>query len=209
MGDSAVATEIERRLAEARALTDAGERAASLFVVASQLVASDDAQKNVAARAVLEEAAHAGSAHAALELGLMLTSGRGGAVDARAGAEWITRAASAGLPAAAVLLGGTLLNIAAQAANGVAWLRKAAAAQEWNAFWLLGVAFWCGLGVARDVAQARLLLQVAAQHEVVEAQIELAAMYAAGIGGARDEAAAAMWNKRAAQGGRLLKEPIE
>jgi TPR repeat protein len=169
-------------------------------------VSGDDANENAAARAVLEEAAQAGSAHAALELGLMLTSGRGGAVDTRAGVEWITRAANAGLAAAAVLLGGTLLTIDAHAADGVAWLRKAAAAEEWNAFWLLGVAYWCGLGVARDATQARLLLQVAAQHEVVEAQIELAAMYADGIGGARDEAAAAMWRKRAAE---LLKEPIE
>ena len=198
------AGEIERRLVEARAVSDAGERAARLFVVASQMVASEDAREQAEARVVLEEAAEAGSSYAALELGLMLTGGRGGGVDAAGGVAWIERAAEAGLTAAQTLLGGALLTVESRAGDGVAWLRKAAAAQEWNAFWLLGVAFLRGLGVARDEAQARLLLQAAAQHEVVEAQLELAAMYAGGVGGARDDAAAATWDKRAAESGHAL-----
>ncbi len=198
------AEERERRIVEARAVVDAGERAARLFVIATQLAASAEPADVVRARALLEEAAEAGSTHAALELGLMLTAGRGGAVDAEAGVAWIARAAEAGLGAAAVLLGGALLTVEPRAGEGVAWLRKAAAAQEWSAFWLLGVAYLRGLGVARDAAQARLMLQEAAQHEVADAQLELAALYAGGVGGARDDAAAAAWEKRAAEAGHAV-----
>lgn len=188
--------EIERRLGEARAVGDEGERGARLFVIASELVERGDAR----GREILEEAAGVGSSHAALELGLLMMRRD----EAQAGVAWIARAAEAGLAAAAVMLGGALLTVEERASEGVGWLRKAAAAQEWSAFWLLGVAHLRGLGVARDAAQARMLLQAAAQHEVVEAQLELATMYAGGVGGARDDAAAASWERRAADAGHAV-----
>jgi TPR repeat protein len=189
--------DIDRRIADARAIADAGERAARLFVIAAALTASGDASEVARGRALLEEAAREGSTHAALELGVILT----GSGDSDAGVAWMARAAEDGLAAAALLLGGMLLTVEARARDGVAWLRKAAAAQEWSAFWLLGVAHLRGLGVAADAAQARMLLQEAAGHGVAEAQLELAAMYAGGVGGARDQDAAAAWEKRAAEVG--------
>ena len=81
-------------------------------------------------------------------------------------------------------------------AKGSTWLRRAAAAGEAPAFWLLGAAHLRGLGVAVDAAQARVLVAAAAEAGVVEAQLELARMFDGGVGGARDEAAAARWERR-------------
>lgn len=195
--------ELERLAAEAMSSDDVEARAARLFVLASELLAmaGDEAEAALVGRRWLEQAAHDGSSHAALELGLLMTAGRGGAVEPEAGIAWVTRAADAGVSVAALLLGGTLLATADRAVEGVAWLRRAAAAEEWSALWLLGSAHLRGLGVAPDAAQARLLFHVAAQHGVVEAQLELATLYGHGIGGARDEAAAARWEQSAAEAG--------
>ena len=194
----AASGEIERRLDEARALVDTDERAARLFVVASQLATSDDARQVAEGRAVLEEAALAGSSHAALELGLMLAAGRrrggcGGGCrvdDARRSRGWRRRrCCSAGRSSPSSRARRTGSPGCARRRRRRSGMRSGCSA------W----AYLRGLGVARDAAQARVMLQAAAQHEVVEAQVELAALFADGIGGARDEAAAAAWNKRAAE----------
>ncbi|MDB4965517.1 MAG: hcpC 1 [Myxococcales bacterium] len=186
---------------EALAMSDRDARAARLFVIATRLAAAggDDALRE--SRALLERAAADGSPYAALELGIMMAAGSGGAADPEGGLAWVVRAAEAGLATAAVLLGGTLIGRAEHAAAGIPWLRRAAAAEEWSALWLLGAAYLRGLGVTRDAAQARMLFQTAAQNGVVEAQVELAAMYGAGVGGARDEQSAARWERAAADAG--------
>ena len=184
----------------ALALDDRDERAARLFVVAAKLQASGDEAAAEKARALLEHAAGDGSALAAFDLAMLLLSGRGGAVDTTGGMRWLARAATE-LPSAAVTLGGMLLFDPASAAEGIGWLRRAAAAGEATAFWLLGAAHLRGLGVAVDARQARLLIAAAADAGVVEAQLELATMFAGGVGGARDEASAARWELAAAAAG--------
>ncbi|MGZ3428936.1 MAG: tetratricopeptide repeat protein, partial [Polyangia bacterium] len=105
------------------------------------------------------------------------------------------------LPAAAVTLGGMLLFDPESAPEGISWLRRAAKSGEPSAFWLLGAAHLRGLGVAVDAQQARVLLAAAAEAGVTEAQLELARLYVEGVGGARDDAAAARWEQAAAHGG--------
>lgn len=186
--------ELLREAEAALALDNPDARAARLFVVAAELGDHPEA------RALLARAADDGSPYAAFELGLMLLGGRGGAVDAAAGLERLAQAAER-LPVAAVTLAGALLVDGARAAEGVAWLRRAAAAGEPSAFWLLGVAHLRGLGVAVDAARARVLFQAAAGAGLAEAQLELAALFTRGLGGARDEAAAARWERAAAEAG--------
>ena len=194
---------VDELLAEAMQaldLADRDVRAARLFVVAAKLHATGDEVASAEARALLAKAAHDGSALAAFDLAMLLFAGRGGPVDTADGLMWLGRAATE-LPAAAVVLGGMLLFDAESAAEGIEWLRRAAAAGEAPAFWLLGTAHLRGLGVAVDAHKARVLIAAAAEAGVVEAQLELAAMYHAGTGGARDDAAAARWERAAAEAG--------
>lgn len=150
-------------------------------------------------RAALAAAADGGDAAAAFELALLLLGG-GGDDDRAAGLARLARAAEA-VPAAAAMLGGILLLDPARAAEGIGWLRRAAGAGEASAFWLLGAAHLRGLGVGVDARQARLLMAQAAEGGVVAAQLELARLYVDGVGGARDEAAAARWERAAAEAG--------
>jgi TPR repeat protein len=180
---------------------DRDARAARLFLAASELAACGDALAVYEARELLRLAGDEGNAYAALEAGLMMLAGRGGPVEADAGLAYVERAAGLGLPLAALTAGGILLLDGARAADGVVWLRRAAAASQWVAFWLLGAAHLRGHGVPVDAAQARVLLAVAAEHGIVDAQWELAQLYDAGIGGARDTAAADRWRRAAAQAG--------
>lgn len=194
---------VQELLDEAMAVLDVAdrdERAARLFVVAARLQATGDEVATAEARALLAKAADDGSALAAFDLGMLLMSGRGGEVDSAAGLMWLGRAATV-LPAAATVLGGMLLFDAETAGEGIAWLRRAAAAGEASAFWLLGAAYLRGIGVAVDARQARVLVTAAAEGGVVEAQLELAAMFAGAVGGARDEGSAARWELRAAEAG--------
>jgi len=149
-------------------------------------------------RAALAAAADDGSATAAFELAMLLFGG--GDEDRAAALERLARSADE-VPAAATVLGGLLLFDPARAVDGVAWLRRAAAAGEASAFWLLGAAHLRGAGVAVDARQARVLMTQAAESGVVAAQLELAQLYADGVGGARDEAAAARWERAAADAG--------
>src|SRR6185312_3672208 len=173
-------------------LADRDERAAKLFVIAAKLQATGDDVATAEARALLVKAADDGSALAAFDLGMLLVSGRGGEIDTAAGLLWLGRAATV-LPAAATVLGGMLLFDGESAGDGITWLRRGAAAGEPSAFWLLGAAHLRGLGVAVDAGQARLLMAAAADAGVVEAQLELATMFADGVGGVRDETSAARW----------------
>ena len=149
-------------------------------------------------RAALAAAADDGSATAAFELAMLLLGG--GDEDRAAALERLARSAG-DVPAAATVLGGLLLFDPARAVDGVAWLRRAAAAGEASAFWLLGAAHLRGAGVAVDARQARVLMTQAAESGVVAAQLELAQLYVTGVGGARDEVAAARWERAAAEAG--------
>lgn len=180
---------------------DPDVRLARLFVVGSELAGSDDATAAGEGRGLLQLAADAGSPHAALSVALLMLAGRGGPVERDAGFAYLARAADAGLSMAAMTLGGLLLLDGERAADGVEWLRRAAAQQEWSAFWLLGVAHLRGLGIAADAARARVLVQVAAEHGILDAQLELARLYAEGIGGARSDEVAARWERAAADAG--------
>jgi len=194
-------SELRRQAEAALSERDADVRLARLFVVGSELAASDDAVASGEGRGLLQLAADEGSPFAALSLALLMLAGRGGPVERDAGFAYLARAAEAGLAVAAMTLGGLLLLDGERAGDGVEWLRRAAAASEWSAFWLLGAAHLRGLGVVADAARARVLLQVAAEHDVVDAQLELARLYDEGIGGARSPDVAARWERAAAEAG--------
>ncbi len=191
-----------RRDAEAALVEpDDDRRAARLYIAACELAACDDAVAVGEGRGLMQLGADQGSPHAALAVGLMMLAGRGGPVDRARGLAYLERAADAALAAAAVALGGLLLLEPATAAAGVDWLRRAAAAGDEQAFWLLGAAHLRGLGVAVDPRRARMLYGVAAERGVVAAQLELARLFEDGVGGARDPEAAARWEQAAADAG--------
>jgi TPR repeat protein len=209
--------ELRRRAAAALDERDPDVRLARLVVVGIELAGSDDDGAASDGRRLLVRAADDGSPHAAALVALMLLAGRGGPADPAAGLAYLRRAADGGVTTAGLMLGGLLLADDARAAEGVEALRAAAAAGEWSAFWLLGVAHLAGRGVATDGARARALMQVAADHGVVEAHLELARLHELGIGGARSADVAARHERAAAEAGsaegclrvaeRLMVEP--
>jgi len=176
-------------------------RLAQLVVVGVELAGSDDDSACAEGRRLLQRAADDGSPYAAVLTALLLLAGRGGPADPAAGLDYLGRAAAAGVTTAGLMLGGLLLADDARAAAGVESLRAAAAAGEWSAFWLLGVAHLGGRGVPVDGARARTLMQVAADHGVVEAHLELARLHELGIGGARSADVAARHERAAADAG--------
>ena len=106
-----------------------------------------------------------------------------------------------GSTAAALILGRVLWGIGATAAEGVAWLFTASQAGEAEALHLLGLAYFRGQGVDRDLARARQLQVEAAERGVVDAQFELSLLLAQCLGGARDGRGARRWEDRAADAG--------
>ena len=86
-------------------------------------------------------------------------------------------------------------------AQGIAWIRKAAAQGHADAEQELGVIYATGDGVKQDNAQAVVWFRKAAEHGEATAQYNLGLLYARGQGVAKDYAQAFdWWRKSAAQG---------
>jgi TPR repeat protein len=86
-------------------------------------------------------------------------------------------------------------------AQGIAWIRKAAAQGHVDAEQELGVVYATGDGVKQDDVQAVAWFRKAAEHGDAMAQYNLGLLYAKGQGVARDYAQAFdWWRKSAAQG---------
>lgn len=108
-----------------------------------------------------------------------------------------------GVTQAQVALGQVLIAqpLAAQVAEGMAWLRKASAAGSHDAQATLGRLYLRGaIGMAPDYARAFTLLQAAAEKNDAGASYTLALMHKNGLGVPQDSAAAAHWFEVAANG---------
>ena len=86
-------------------------------------------------------------------------------------------------------------------AQGIAWIRKAAAQGHVDAEQELGVVYATGDGVKQDDVQAVTWFRKAAEHGDATAQYNLGLLYAKGQGVARDYAQAADWWRKSATKG--------
>src|SRR4051812_30718774 len=86
-------------------------------------------------------------------------------------------------------------------ARALRLLRAIAAAGLGEALHVMGLAYFRGDGVARDLATARRLQTAAAERGVVDAQFELSLLLAGGLGGRADARGARRWEERAADAG--------
>ncbi|MGE0750959.1 MAG: hypothetical protein AB7K64_10265 [Variibacter sp.] len=149
------------------------------------------------------DAAEKGHGPAQIKWGLALIEGRHVEQDLVAGESWLRRAALAGNPRAAALLGdfyghgGPLPPNYAEAAS---WYRRAAEAGDKSAARALGSLYLTGAGVARDDEEAVRWFRNAAE-QVPDAQFLYARMLAEGRGTPSDLAGARAWFTRAATAG--------
>jgi len=152
-------------------------------------------------------AAERGHRSAQVQWGLALMEGREVEQDRVAGESWLRRAALAGDPQAAALVGnlyvqsGPLLPNYAEAAN---WFRRAADAGDAPSARALASLYLTGAGVAQDNDEAARWLRVAAQAGDQASQVDLANLVMEGVGSAADSAKVAGWFKQAAAAGDLI-----
>jgi uncharacterized protein len=145
--------------------------------------------------------APARSPEAAFAEACRLIKGDGTKADPNRAMALLEVAASEGHARAGLLLGRLLLSLRGQTARGVHWLRIAAKADLAEASYLLGLAYFRGLGVEADAGEARRLHRLAAEHGDADAQIELSILLDQGLGGPRDPDEARVWEQRAADQG--------
>jgi len=154
--------------------------------------------------APIEDAARAGVADAAYELGWAYAGGLGVEADAGQALHWYRRAAVQGLPQAQFELGWaaeTGIGMAADAAVAAGWYLKAAEAGNLMAMNNLGWLHAQGEGVARDPERAVALYRAAAEGGEPVAMSNLAWMLENGIGTTQDTDEAARWYLSAAEAG--------
>ena len=133
------------------------------------------------------------------EVGLMYANGSGTDIDLEQAAHWIGRAAERGVAAAQYLLGTRYAAGVATARDEPAafgWFQRAAEQGHVKARWRLG-----RLIEQAPLALARAAYLQAAEAGLAEAQHAGGQALAQGLGGPRDEAAAAAWWQRAAEQG--------
>lgn len=150
------------------------------------------------------EAAEAGHAAAAFELGLAYNAGRGVEVDAEAAARWINRAAEGDEPAALYLIGAAYAagnGVEKNSAKAAELLKRAAVQGHARAQYLLADAFYRGDGVDKDVNWAGRWYGKAALQGHAGAQTAYGAMWAAGLGMPKDAVEAYAWLSRGVEGG--------
>ena len=100
-----------------------------------------------------------------------------------------------------VLCGSCAVSVPKDAAQAVAWYRKAAAQGDADAQYNLGVSYANGEGVPKNAAQAVTWCQKAAAQGQANAQFNLGEMYARGEGVAQDNVLAYAWLNLAAVSG--------
>ena len=159
---------------------------------------------DVEAFGYMKEAAAGGMADAQYQLAAMYAGGRGTAADKKAAAEWGRRAAAQNHIPAQFSLGCLLVESddAAQKAEGVNWLKRAAEAGSRQAALFLAAALARGeYQLAKDEVAAEALLKPLAEQGDHEAQFVIAWLYMFGENFADRRAAAREYLEKAAKGG--------
>lgn len=128
-------------------------------------------------------------------LGALLLTGEAGVpADRDAATRWLTMAAEAGHPKAALVLASIL---PVQDAERVRWLRIAAAQGEAAAMSELGKAHLLGSGIPVDMAAGFEWAKRAAEAGSLESMDLLAKLFTEGLGVAQDIISARLWKRRA------------
>ncbi len=120
----------------------------------------------------------------------------------------LEEAAAEGYAQAALHLGH--LHIERQSETGLAsalrWYTMAAEAGHHDAQYLIGMMYFNGRGIPRDVELGCTWVERAAQNGYARAQMQLAVLYSVGQGKPKDFAEAVRWYERAARGGLALAQ---
>jgi TPR repeat protein len=164
----------------------------------------------VRAADLYRRAAEQGHALAGLRYGLALSEGRGVKADPAAAQRWLTQALHQGQPEAALALGDLAAHTPAsrdKAANervvqvALSWYQIAANGGVPSAQFKLGNAYFAGVGVARDPAQAQAWYRRAAEQGLPQAQHALGIMLMGGVAGTKDPVEGYKWLILAERGG--------
>ena len=164
----------------------------------------------VRAADLYRRAAEKGHALAGLRYGLALAEGNGVKRDPAEAQRWLMRAQQNGMPEAALALGDMAARTPAsrdKAANekvvqsALAWYEIAANAGVPSAQFKLANAYFAGVGVPHDAAQAQLWYSRAAQQGLPQAQHALGIMLMGGVAGTKDPVEGYKWLLLAERGG--------
>ncbi len=156
----------------------------------------------VRAADLYRRAAEKGHALAGLRYGLALTEGFGVKRDVATGQRWLVQAQENGVPEAALALGDQIARTPAsrdKAANertvqtAVSWYDVAAKGGVPSAQFKLANAYFAGVGIARDPAQAEYWYARAAQQGLPQAQHALGIMMMGGVNGTADPVEGYKW----------------
>ena len=160
------------------------------------------APDSIRAANLYHRAAEKGHVLAGLRYGLALSEGAGVKADPAAAQRWLMQAQQRGVPEAALALGDMAARTPAsrdKAANeqvvksALSWYEIAANGGVPSAQFKLANAYFAGVGVARDPAQAQAWYGRAAQQGLPQAQHALGIMLMGGVAGAKDPVEGYKW----------------
>jgi TPR repeat protein len=166
----------------------------------------------VRAADLYRRAAEKGNALAGLRYGLALSEGNGVKRDPVAAQRWLMQAQESGIPEAALAMGDMAARTPAtrdKATNekivqsALSWYQGAANAGVPSAQFKLANAYFAGVGVPRDPAQAVLWYSRAAQQGLPQAQHALGIMLMGGVAGPSDPVEGYKWLVLAERGGNV------
>src|SRR5258708_3626508 len=166
----------------------------------------------VRAADLYRRAAEKGHVLAGLRYGLALSEGSGAKRDPVAAQRWLVQAQESGVPEAALALGDMAARTPAsrdKAANekvvkaALSWYEVAAHGGVPSAQFKLANAYFAGVGVPRDPAQALLWYGRAAQQGLPQAQHALGIMLMGGVAGPSDPVEGYKWLVLAERGGHV------
>jgi TPR repeat protein len=164
----------------------------------------------VRAADLYRRAAEKGNALAGLRYGLALSEGNGVKRDPVAAQRWLIQAQESGIPEAALAMGDMAARTPAtrdKATNekivqsALSWYQGAANAGVPSAQFKLANAYFAGVGVPRDPAQALLWYNRAAQQGLPQAQHAVGIMLIGGVAGTADPVEGYKWLVLAEKGG--------
>ncbi|GAB3250461.1 tetratricopeptide repeat protein [Chitinimonas naiadis] len=144
-----------------------------------------------------------GNALAQFNYAMMLKRGEGGTTKDN-WQDWLSKAATAGLPEAAYVLGIAYENgegVVRSQPDATRWFLKAARSGHTAAQLSVGTQYFLGRGTTRDMAQAAHWYEKAAEGGDMAAQYLIASLYESGDGVAIDRGQALMWYGAAARQG--------
>ncbi|MGZ5904296.1 MAG: tetratricopeptide repeat protein [Reyranella sp.] len=164
----------------------------------------------VRAADLYRRAAEKGNALAGLRYGLALSEGNGVKRDPVAAQRWLIQAQESGIPEAALAMGDMAARTPAtrdKATNekivqsALSWYQGAANAGVPSAQFKLANAYFAGVGLPRDPAQALLWYSRAAQQGLPQAQHAVGIMLIGGVAGTADPVEGYKWLLLAEKGG--------